>query len=95
MTSKLCISYYDNQNHCIYGETDNGNKYVFIDEWREDKRAYCPVLYTCTRNGLPYIPLYAENYEIECGLNHAWDKSIIERFSSAYAVYTAILEYLK
>ena len=95
MTIKLSISHYDNQNRWLYGETDNGDKYVFIDEWHEEKRTYYPVLYTCARNGLPYIPLYDESYEIKCGFNHTWDKSIVERFSSAYAVYTAILEYLQ
>lgn len=68
MTIKLSISHYDNQNRWLYGETDNGDTYVFIDEWHEEKRTYYPVLYTCTRNGLPYIPLYDENYEISVDL---------------------------
>ncbi|HBD7060345.1 TPA: hypothetical protein KKW48_003127 [Legionella pneumophila] len=95
MTIKLSITGYDNTTHWLYGETDNGKLYVFVDEWREDKNCFYPVLYICNRENRPYIPLYDENYEIGCGFNLMWDKSVVERFSSTHALYSAILEYSK
>lgn len=93
MTIKLSIGNYDNENVRLYALTDSNDRYVFIDEWREDKKASYPTLYTCTPEGLPYIPLYEEEYEIACGFNHVWDKSMVERLQNVHDVYQELVKY--